>query len=348
MPSIKNRFFTAGIAAIAMAATPAVFAQGNGKGNGGEKSARVKGNGNGNAGDQGPDKRDAGPRDTERRGTGNGNGNGNGNSSNGRSDLDQRGQGGNAGSAVRGGNGNAGNRQNASNGNSDNIRQIVTGASDDRRVRIRSRDGSDLDVGFALPQLRQALVRDTRIIDGCPPGLAKKRNGCLPPGQAKQAYRSFDTGFFGINSFGNDRSYFSDGYLLSYRGNNLAGYLPLLGGALGIGNIWPTSYAATPLPDYYSSYYGLENPRGYRFADNVIYRVDPETAAIASVAALLTGDDITIGQPLPRGYDVYNVPNSYREQYFDGPGANYRYSDGYIYEVDPETALVVAAIDLVT
>ena len=24
---------------------------------------------------------------------------------------------------------------------------------------------------------------------GCPPGLAKKHNGCMPPGQAKKLYR---------------------------------------------------------------------------------------------------------------------------------------------------------------
>jgi hypothetical protein len=27
---------------------------------------------------------------------------------------------------------------------------------------------------------------------GCPPGLAKKHNGCLPPGQAKKIYRHGD------------------------------------------------------------------------------------------------------------------------------------------------------------
>ncbi len=27
---------------------------------------------------------------------------------------------------------------------------------------------------------------------GCPPGLAKKSNGCLPPGQAKKIYRPGD------------------------------------------------------------------------------------------------------------------------------------------------------------
>ena len=35
---------------------------------------------------------------------------------------------------------------------------------------------------------------------GCPPGLAKKNNGCLPPGQAKKLYGvgyRFDRGFSG-------------------------------------------------------------------------------------------------------------------------------------------------------
>jgi hypothetical protein len=49
---------------------------------------------------------------------------------------------------------------------------------------------------------------------------------------------------------------------------------------------------------------------------------------------------------MPMGYDVYNVPYPYRAQYVDGPGAQYRYSDGYIYQIDPETRLVAAAIEL--
>ena len=37
-------------------------------------------------------------------------------------------------------------------------------------------------------------------VGGCPPGLAKKNNGCLPPGQAKKLYgvgHHFDRGFNG-------------------------------------------------------------------------------------------------------------------------------------------------------
>ena len=49
---------------------------------------------------------------------------------------------------------------------------------------------------------------------------------------------------------------------------------------------------------------------------------------------------------MPIGYDVYNVPYPYRSQYVDGPNSMYRYSDGYVYQVDPETRLVAAAIEL--
>lgn len=49
---------------------------------------------------------------------------------------------------------------------------------------------------------------------------------------------------------------------------------------------------------------------------------------------------------MPLGYDIYNVPPAYRDRYVDGPDAMYRYSDGYVYEVDPTTQLVRAVIEL--
>ncbi|WP_034905207.1 hypothetical protein [Erythrobacter litoralis] len=211
----------------------------------------------------------------------------------------------------------------------------------------RSGDGrGEYALNFALRDLRDTFGVRPRLIGGCPPGLAKKRNGCLPPGQARQRFRNYDPGFFGLFGAERGRYFYNDGYLLRYRDDGLAGFLPLLGGALGIGNVWPSFYEPRPLPRYYSDYYRLGNPRGYRYADNVIYRVEPETAAITSVAALLTGSDIRIGRPMPRGYDVYNVPYAYRDRYYDTPQARYRYADGYIYEIDPETALVASAIEL--
>jgi hypothetical protein len=67
-------------------------------------------------------------------------------------------------------------------------------------------------------------------VGGCPPGLAKKNNGCLPPGQAKKLYnvgQRFPSGYgtpYGYNQipydlrrqYGfdpNDRYYYGDGYL---------------------------------------------------------------------------------------------------------------------------------------
>ena len=65
---------------------------------------------------------------------------------------------------------------------------------------------------------------------GCPPGLAKKNNGCMPPGQAKKMYRvgqRFPQSYgdrwrynqipydlrqqYGLNPY--DRYYYGDGYL---------------------------------------------------------------------------------------------------------------------------------------
>jgi hypothetical protein len=51
-------------------------------------------------------------------------------------------------------------------------------AFDDRRVRVDGdRRGRGYDDRYAYANTRVA---------GCPPGLAKKNNGCLPPGQAKK------------------------------------------------------------------------------------------------------------------------------------------------------------------
>jgi len=153
--------------------------------------------------------------------------------------------------------------------------------------------------------------------------------------------------FWGLGRLGDGRYRYDNGYLLRFGPDGRIGsYIPLLGGALAIGNAWPTFYQPVALPAYYENYYSLGAHNSYRYADNVIYRIDPETAAITSVAALLTGDDFVVGQPMPVGYDVYNVPYAYRTQYVDSPTAMYRYSDGYVYQLDPETRLIAAAIEL--
>lgn len=202
------------------------------------------------------------------------------------------------------------------------------------------------------------LIRDREpgLINGCPPGLRKKYNGCLPPGQAKKLVedrRTYWDGWRYHTRYQPTDSYvyrYNEGYL--YRINRtsltIASFVPLLGGALYVGNAWPDEYSYSPVPDYYRSYYGYGDNYDYRYADGVVYGVDPQTSAIEQIAALLTGDNWAVGQPMPAGYGVYNVPPAYRSQYYDTPDAMYRYSDGYVYRVDPTTQLIAAAIQLAT
>ncbi len=187
------------------------------------------------------------------------------------------------------------------------------------------------------------------MVNGCPPGLAKKNNGCLPPGQAKKSnYDRYDRNWWGLRGLNNTSGYrYIDGNLVQLSPNgSVMSYYPMLGGALSIGNAWPSGWQSTPLTSNYADYYGLDND--YRYYDGAIYNVDPGTSTIQRIAALLTGDTFNVGQRMPSGYDAYNVPYQYRDRYADGPDAQYRYSDGYVYQTDPKTQLIVAAIKLLS
>ena len=194
--------------------------------------------------------------------------------------------------------------------------------------------------------------RDRGLIAGCPPGLAKKDNGCLPPGQARRIARdaAADRYEYLWRSRDDDNRYrYENGYL--YRMNqqgSLLGYLPMLGGALAPGATWPSQYSYQAAPEYYSSYFGLPQGRDYRYADGALYGVNPQTNMISQVAALLTGQNLSVGQAMPSGYDIYNVPSAYRSQYADNANAMYRYNDGYVYQADPKTQLITAVIQLLT
>lgn len=356
------RRFVASAAAIALAAgfatTGTAIGQGNSQGNakGPDKERSVKANGpdRGSAGpaakSPGNSKRgnDKGPPPSASRGGGDsarmaapparGNGNARGNAG----DNAPRDVGREKGPPDRANNGPRMAPQGQGNRTSDVRRSDARNAIRDGGRRFADRDG-----WRSLASLGDGA---RGLVNGCPPGLAKKYNGCRPPGLARQQdrdpYRSSD--WWGLSRLGDGRFFYDDGYLLRLGPDGgIGGYVPLLGGALSIGNPWPSSYDPVALPPYYESYYGLGSQGSYRYANDVVYRVDPETSAITSIAALLTGDDFRIGSPLPSGYDVYNVPYQYRQNYYDTPDAMYRYSDGYIYEVDPETRLIAAAIEMI-
>jgi hypothetical protein len=288
---------------------------------------------------------------------------------------------------------------------------------DDRRVAKFDRKGRDV-----------ARVRgwdEDRFVPGqghplggigCPPGLAKQNELCMPPGQYKRigsllpaAYRDRLLPLGLRDLYRDDDDFFyrlGDGgylYRVDRRTNLVASLLPLLGGGLMAGQLFPTSYSNHYVPSPYRAFYPdtqddyfrfangyvyeidrdtgmiesaiplMANGYGmgqmlplsystynvpyqyrgmysdsddymYRYAPGAIYQVDPSTRLITAVASLLTGNGLSVGQPLPMGYSTYNVPLAYRDQYYDTPEAWYRYNNGNIYQVDPTTQLVTSLI----
>jgi len=353
------RMLMLGAASLALAASGALAdpgkggGGGHGGGNGGGHAADANaghGGGNGNSGGNGnggghgqgggmkAERAPAAPQramQAERPSHGNGNGNGKAM----RPAAEQR-------AVVREDRGHGNGNGNARRG--DDVREVRQAVRDNRRDEGLMRDGRGTRVVQTVVHFGNDAPRG--LIAGCPPGLAKKNNGCMPPGLAQQRDQTYyRPSWFGYPSYNDGRYYYGDGYL--YRTNNtgsVLGYIPLLGGALSVGNPWPSYYDPYPVPDYYVDYYNLGAPNSYRYADDVLYRVDPQNDAITSIAALLTGDQFNIGQRMPAGYDVYNVPYAYRDRYYDTPEYDYRYADGYIYQVDPTTQLIQAAIQLLT
>lgn len=196
-------------------------------------------------------------------------------------------------------------------------------------------------------------------VDGCPPGLAKKNNGCMPPGQLKdrvgnqlpsnyaqqalsgpysQWYRDGDRNIYRMGDGVIYRVDKATGRVLGMipASTNNFGYYP-------IGMTYPAAYNSYNVPMQYRSYYPSDADMAYRYANGAIYGVDPKTQAVQSIVALLAGD-LAVGQPLPSSYSVYNVPMAYRSQYYDTNDAMYRYNDGYIYRVDPTTQLVTSVV----
>ena len=82
---------------------------------------------------------------------------------------------------------------------------------------------------------------------GCPPGLAKKNNGCLPPGQAKKLY-------------------------------NIGQRWPM-----GYGQAW--NYNQVPYD--MRTRYGFDPRSNYYYGDGYVYRVDPATMMISQVVSAI-------------------------------------------------------------
>lgn len=145
--------------------------------------------------------------------------------------------------------------------------------------------------------------------------------------------------------YGDDYYRYANGYVYEIDGGSglVENVIPLLDRGYGIGQMLPAGYSYYNVPYQYRDYYYDTDDYYYRYAPGAIYQVDRDSQLITAIAALLTGG-LSVGQPLPAGYSMYNVPYSYRDRYYDTPDAWYRYSNGYIYEVDPTTQLIRAMV----
>jgi hypothetical protein len=233
---------------------------------------------------------------------------------------------------------------------------------EDRRDDRLVRRGFD-DVR-STPVFRDDDRRFAAYGRGCPPGLAKKGNGCLPPGQAKKLFargqrieRDWFEGYrvpVAYQSFYQDTpdyyySYDDSGYIYrADRGSDLiSAVIPLLGGGFGVGERLPAGYDAYNVPMQYRDTWYDNDDSLYRYGDNAIYRVDAQSGLIEGIVALLGGGGLNVGEQLPSGYDAYNLPMDYRDQYQDSDDYLYRYDDGNIYQVDAKTQLIQSIVEMI-
>jgi hypothetical protein len=255
-------------------------------------------------------------------------------------------------------------------------RRLERGRGDDRLVRL---DGRRDWRGWADRRLVSGdrfdddSFRGRRLAigpEGCPPGLAKQNAYCMPPGQLRRWQRAQLIGqrlpfsSLGYNIPERYRYRFADDDRFIYRyGNDNMVYrfdrgsglvnsiFPLASNGLFLGEPLPIGYDVYNVPYAYRGYYPDTRDSLYRYDGNAIYRVDPQTRLVEGIVALLTGGTgglgaLGVGDRLPMGYSAYNVPYAYRDTYYDNDDSMYRYADGAIYQVDPQTQLIQAIISL--
>lgn len=252
-------------------------------------------------------------------------------------------------------------------GRGDTRRLIVEDGRDwrgwsDRRVAFRNRFGDDL-VLFRANRDRRLAIGSA----GCPPGLARHNLFCMPPGQLRKAqligqrlpffglgynvpdryrYRFMDDDRF-VYRYGNDGAV----YRFDRASSLVSSVFPLYSTGLFPGEPVPLGYDVYNVPFAYRGYYPDTRDYLYRYDNGAIYRVNRDSMLVDGIAALLTGGagglgGLGVGDPLPLGYDAYNMPFAYRDRYYDTPDYMYRYADGYVYQVDPETRLIQTVISL--
>ena len=241
------------------------------------------------------------------------------------------------------------------------VRDEVRVADRDRLFRVRDNDRGV--VRFRDVDRDDLFVRRLGFANGCPPGLDKKNNGCLPPGQAKKFVGqplAMAARFAALEPLpGSLRSlyYDNDDYYYRYGGGYLyrvdrdndliSSMLPLFGAALLGQPLQPNYVNSYYQPSYFSSFYPNSPYDCYQNGYGYVYETDCATGLVEDV--IPTYDyGYGVGQLLPSSYSYYNLPPAYRSYYADNDDYYYRYAPGAIYQVDRSTSLISAVASLLT
>ncbi|MGI8704382.1 MAG: hypothetical protein ACR2JJ_01035 [Sphingomicrobium sp.] len=78
----------------------------------------------------------------------------------------------------------------------------------------------------------------------------------------------------------------------------------------------------------------------YRYGNGYAYRVN-RTNDLVSALLPLFGLGLTVGQPFPTAYSNHYMPTRLQSFYPDSQYTSYRYANGYVYEIDPMTGMIV-------
>jgi hypothetical protein len=199
------------------------------------------------------------------------------------------------------------------------VRQLGHGRSEDVREARREerRDwGGWLDGRGAGRHGGEARERDrfSFLRDGRPLPVRVAQGGC-PPGLAKQ------------NAFCLPPGQLRRGQLIGQRiDRNRFGAVP---------HDWLYRFRDD------DDFYYRADPDGF------VYRVDRRSDLVSAIFPLLS-TRLGIGEPLPLGYEVYNVPFAYRDDFVDSDDWLYRYDDNAIYRANPRTGLIDSVVALLT
>jgi hypothetical protein len=228
----------------------------------------------------------------------------------------------------------------------DHTRRWRRRGDDARRWRGRDRDDDDDDRRRMLSQRDlqerwrdRAERRSERRAQAIGQRIDRNRFATVPDAWRYRFRDDADTYY----RYGEDNVV----YRIDRGSNSIASMIPLLASGLAVGDALPIGFDTYNLPLAYRDNYVDGSDALYRYDEGAIYQVDPQSRMIEGIVALLGGNPLSVGAPLPTGYDAYNLPLQYRDTYVDDADSLYRYSNGSIFEVDPQTMLVRALVEMI-